>query len=70
MNDHRLADDLLRGARQIGEELGLNPAQVFYLHKHRLLPTFVVGSTIYVRRTALREHYASLEAAQQVHAVA
>jgi hypothetical protein len=65
MNEHRLADDLIRGAKQIGEELGLSPAQVFYLHKHRLLPTFLVGTTIHVRRTKLREHYAKLEEAAQ-----
>lgn len=56
-----IADDLLRGAKAIGEETGLTEPQVYHAHRARLLPIFSVGNILHARKSRLREHYAMLE---------
>jgi hypothetical protein len=63
----RLADDMIRGAKLIAEEIGSTPNVVYHLHRLRLLPTFAVGRILHARRSTLREHYAKLEAAALQH---
>jgi hypothetical protein len=60
----RIADDLMRGAKAISEGTGLTEHQVYHAARTKTLPIFCVGGTLHARRSALREHYAKLEAQQ------
>jgi hypothetical protein len=58
----KLADDVLRGAGPIAEEvLGQNTKKnrrkIYYLHEKGLLPTWTEGAEIITRRSLLEEHY-------------
>jgi hypothetical protein len=57
----RIADDLLRGAEEIGNEIGYTRSQIYHAHRTGTLPIFVVGNLLHARRSRLREHFASLE---------
>ena len=49
----RLADDLLFGARAIGEEIGESEDVVYYLKKTGALPIGKMGKTLIASRSGL-----------------
>jgi hypothetical protein len=53
-SDTKLADDLLVGARAIGEEIGEDENGVYYLYKKKRLPIGKLGKTLIATRTGLR----------------
>jgi hypothetical protein len=60
-NAPTIGDDILRGAKAIGKEIGETPSQVYYGHKTGRVPTFCEGATVCARKSRLREHYPQLE---------
>jgi len=65
MTQERIADDLLRGAKEIAEETGIDQRQIYRLHERRLLPTFRVGGIICARRSELAKALSSETAAER-----
>jgi hypothetical protein len=59
----KLADDLIRGAEAIGEEIGEPPRRVFVLLEKKAIPGFKIRGKWYARRSTLRAHYDRLESA-------
>jgi hypothetical protein len=59
-NNHSIADDILRGARAIGDYIGLPEKKVFYLAEQGHLPIGRIGATLIASKRVLREHYAGL----------
>lgn len=59
-NSERVADDVLRGAQAIGDELGVNPEDVYYLHKTQKYPIGKLGKTLIASRQQLRRHHRAL----------
>jgi hypothetical protein len=55
-----LADDLLRGARAIGEFINVDEKTVYYLAEKRLIPCGRQGRTLISSKRLLREHYDTL----------
>lgn len=63
-----LANDLLRGAGAIAEEvLGSrsqkNRRRIYHMHQKRLLPTWKEGNEITSTRSAIRQHYSEKQRA-------
>jgi hypothetical protein len=58
-----LKDDLLVGAKAIGDFIGKDSRQVFHMVSHGQLPAFKLGAVIHARKSSLRQHIAELEAA-------
>ena len=54
------ADDLLRGAKEIGEFIGETDRQVYYLIEHYYLPVGKVGGSLMASKRRLREFYAEV----------
>jgi hypothetical protein len=52
---HRLADDLLTGAAQIGAYIGWPLRKVYYAKERKHLPIGSVGATLIARRSELDE---------------
>ena len=50
----RLADDLLSGAREIAEFLGVNEREVYHLAKTKRLPIGRLGKKLIASRSQLR----------------
>lgn len=68
-----LANDLLRGAGELAEELFDNRSQkfhrkVYHLHARRQIPTWIEGNQIVSTRSALRQHYATKQEAAMAKA--
>ena len=60
-NDRVLADDLLKGAEDIGPYIGEEPRRTSYLLERGLLPAFKLGGRWYARKTTLLAHFKMLE---------
>ena len=58
----RLADDMLLGAEAIAAELGVEPSQIYYIHRMRLLPIGKLGKQLIASRRKLRGAAARLTA--------
>lgn len=58
-----LADDLLKGAAEIATFIGETERRVRYLAEHKLIPVRWVGNRMYSTKSALRAHYAPVQAA-------
>ena len=58
----RLSDDLLFGAEAIAAELGLKPAQIYYIHKSKKLPISKFGRMLVASRRKLQRAAAALTA--------
>ncbi|MGY3130877.1 hypothetical protein ACVWZM_001559 [Bradyrhizobium sp. USDA 4501] len=56
-----MSDDLLSGAKAIGEFIGKSERQAFYLLENHLLPGFKNGRTWNARKSTIAEHYARIE---------
>jgi hypothetical protein len=56
-----LADDLLRGAKNIADYVGLEKRQVWYLHETGGLPTFKINRLICARKSQLNRMLAAAE---------
>jgi hypothetical protein len=50
----RLADDLIFGAEAIAAELGVEPSQIYYIHRMKLLPIGKFGKQLIASRRKLR----------------
>ena len=57
-----LADDLLTGATEIAQFLGLRRSRVYALLNAEAVPAFRLGSVWQARRSTLVRHFAALEA--------
>ena len=55
--DDSLATDLLHGAREIAEFLGVTPRKVFYYVERGQIPVTKLGSLIVASKSALRQHF-------------
>jgi hypothetical protein len=55
--DESVADDVLRGAVAIGAELGVEPADVYYIRKTQKYPIGKSGKTLIASRQELRRHH-------------
>jgi hypothetical protein len=53
-SETKLADDLLVGARAIGEEIGESVDVVYYLHRTGKLPIGKLGKILIATRSGLR----------------
>jgi hypothetical protein len=62
------ADDLLWGARSIGEFLGLDEMQILHRLRARAVPTFKIGRTICASRSDLTAWLARCRAEAQARA--
>jgi hypothetical protein len=61
----KLADDLLRGAPAIADEIGESLRQTYDLLEKGRLPGFKVGGRVWhARKSTLRKHYEQLESEQ------
>jgi hypothetical protein len=58
-----LADDLLHGAREIADFLGLSERQAYHQIEHGNIPTTRMGRLIVGSKTVLRRRFAPSEAA-------
>ena len=60
----KLADDLLRGVKEISDYTGFTERQVYDVASRGLLPLFKLpgGRTWHGRKSTLRQHIAKLEA--------
>jgi hypothetical protein len=63
-----VADDLLRGAGEIAEEVfgnrsEKNKRRIYHMHERRHLPTFSYAGGIAARRSTIRQHVADAERA-------
>jgi hypothetical protein len=57
-NANSVADDMLRGAKQIGAELGLDPGTIWRLLQKGLIPARKLGPRIWIAsRRELRGHF-------------
>jgi hypothetical protein len=70
-----LASDILRGATAIAEEVFGSRSiksrrKIYHLHARRALPTWIEGNQIVSTRSALRQHYATKQAAAMTTALA
>jgi hypothetical protein len=54
LEQQKLADDLLLGARAIADELGVDQHAVYYLAKMKRLPIGKLGKNLIASRTTLR----------------
>jgi hypothetical protein len=62
LEQQKLADDLLLGARAIADELGLDEHAVYYLAKMKRLPIGKLGKNLIASRTTLRRAALALTA--------
>jgi hypothetical protein len=62
-----LADDLLDGVPAIANFTGWPPRRVYYLAEKGLIPLFKVGDRWCGRKSTLRRHFDSPEAASPKH---
>lgn len=49
----QLSQDLIFGAGEIAEVLGITTRQVYYIHQQEQMPFFRIGSTLCARRSTL-----------------
>ncbi len=52
-----LADDILKGADEIGAYTGDSPRRVFYLAERGLIPVFRIGNLLHGRKSELDKRY-------------
>jgi hypothetical protein len=57
-----IADDTLRGVKQIANYLGEKQRRTFYLCENRLIPAYQIGGRWYLRRSTHRAFVERLEA--------
>ena len=57
----KLADDVLKGAREIGEFLGMSERRVYWLLENNQIPAFKLGTSWYARKSKLMAHIEELE---------
>jgi hypothetical protein len=62
LEQQKLADDLLLGARAIADELGLDEHAVYYLAKMKRLPIGKLGKNLIASRATLRRFTLTLTA--------
>jgi hypothetical protein len=62
LEQQKLADDLLLGARAIANELGVDEHAVYYLAKMKRLPIGKLGKNLIASRTMLRRFTLALTA--------
>ena len=55
----RLSDDLVWGAANIAEEIGVEVHTVYYLHRKGLLPIRKLGKALVVSKRELQRAFAS-----------
>jgi hypothetical protein len=68
VEDTKLADDLLRGARQISHFIfgeAKHGSKIYYLARNSRLPVFRMGGMLCARRSILMAWIASQEGARQ-----
>jgi hypothetical protein len=53
--------DLIRGRRNIGREIGISDRTVCSWHARRVIPTFTIEGTLFMRRSTWRERMRRLE---------
>ncbi len=56
-----VANDLLRGAENIAEFLGITRRSVYYYAERGELPIFRLGNQLFARRSKLLQHISHLE---------
>lgn len=56
-----LAQDLMLGAKKIGEFLGVSERQVFYFAETKALPLFKIGGKVAGRKSSLAKYVERLE---------
>jgi hypothetical protein len=61
--EERVADDILRGAAEIAAELGVEPMDVYYLHKTKRYPISKLGKILIASRRQLRRTHRALTSA-------
>ena len=61
--DINLADDMLKGAKAIGEHIDEDKRRTFYLLERRLIPAFKIGALWHMRKSSYRRHIEQLEQA-------
>ena len=54
-----LANDVLKGAKEIGDYIGEPARRVFHLVNAGHIPTFRIGATIHARKSELERHFSS-----------
>jgi hypothetical protein len=64
--DASLADDLLRGVKEIAAFIGEPPRRTFYLLEKKLIPAGKVGANYIASKRTLRTHYERLTGAAAV----
>jgi hypothetical protein len=57
----KLADDLMVGAKQIADWLGVSERKVFYWGETKRIPIFKVGSQLAGRKSTIARHLEKLE---------
>lgn len=57
-----LKDDMLTGAKAIGDHIGEDERRTFYLLENRQIPAFKLGGRWNARKTTLLKHIEKLEA--------
>jgi hypothetical protein len=59
----QLRDDLLTGAKAIGDFIGVTPRQAFYMLESGQIPGFKLGNKWASRKSKIRGHIEGLEEA-------
>jgi hypothetical protein len=59
-SDDKVADDALRGARKIGDFLGLTTHQVYHEAEAGRIPVGKSGGLLIASKQRLREHHAAI----------
>jgi hypothetical protein len=58
-----LSDDLMIGAKAIGEHMGVSERQAFHMLETKRIPGFKLGNKWAGRKSTLNDHFARLEQA-------
>ena len=61
-SQERVGDDLIIGAKAIGAEMAMEPAEVYYAHRMKLLPIGKWGKQLIASRRKLRRKARALTA--------
>lgn len=56
-----LSDDLMIGAKNIGDHMGISERQAFHMLENSQIPGFKLGNKWAARKSTLNEHIARLE---------
>ena len=65
MTDQLLAEDLLKGAGQIGEFINEGPRRTYYMLERGILPGFKWGGIWHARKSTIIKRIAKLEEAPE-----